>query len=135
MNKELFYIPNILSLARIILIFPLAYLLLFQFAQQKDLIIVIMVLMYVTDLLDGFIARKFNQVSELGKIIDPLADKIAVIVITVILFINGYIPTWFFLVIVLRDILILGFGIYLEKTRNITLMSNFWEKWWFSVSG
>ncbi len=128
MNKELFYIPNLLSLARMVLILPLAYLLLYQFAQQKALIIAIMLLMYVTDLLDGYIARKFNQVSELGKIIDPLADKAAVIVITVIVFINGFLPLWFFLVITIRDVLILGFGLYLEKTRNITLMSNFWGK-------
>ena len=128
MNKELFYIPNILSLARMVLIIPLAYLLLFQFTEQKTLIIIIMIAMYVTDLLDGYLARKLNQVSELGKIIDPLADKAAVIVITVILFVNGLIPVWFFTVIVLRDILILAFGLYLEKTRNITLMSNFWGK-------
>ena len=120
MNKELFYIPNILSLARMVLLIPLAYLLLFQFTEQKTLIIIIMIAMYVTDLLDGYLARKLNQVSELGKIIDPLADKAAVIVITVILFVNGLIPVWFFTVIVLRDILILAFGLYLEKTRNIT---------------
>ena len=110
------------------MIIPLAYLLLYHFTEQKTLIIILMVAMYVTDLLDGYIARKLNQVSELGKIIDPLADKAAIIVITVIIFINGLLPVWFFTIIVLRDILILVFGLYLEKTRNITLMSNFWGK-------
>ena len=101
-----------------VLIIPLAYLLLFQFTEQRTLIIIIMIAMYVTDLLDGYLARKLNQVSELGKIIDPLADKAAVIVITVILFINGLIPVWFFTVIVLRDILILTLFPYTTLFRS-----------------
>lgn len=128
MNKELFYIPNLLSIARMVLVLPLSYLLIFQFEEQKGLIITIMSVMYVTDLLDGFLARKLNQVSELGKKIDPLADKVTVIAVTIILFFKGLIPVFFFLVIILRDILILAFGIYIEKTKNITLMSNVWGK-------
>lgn len=81
--------------------------------------------MYFSDLLDGYLARKLNQVSEFGKIIDPLADKICVIVICVILLFIGKIPLWFVMIVVLRDLLILGFGIYLNKKKDIRLMSNF----------
>jgi len=73
--KELFLIPNILSILRLILLLPLCYLILYKFETQKSVIIFIMILMYITDLSDGYIARKFNQISETGKILDPLADR------------------------------------------------------------
>lgn len=81
--------------------------------------------MYFSDLLDGYLARRFDQVSEFGKIIDPLADKISVIAISLILLYMGKIPLWFVLIVVLRDLLIMMFGIYLNKKRDIRLMSNY----------
>lgn len=81
--------------------------------------------MFFSDLLDGYLARKLNQVSELGKIIDPLADKICVIIIVIILLYMNKIPLWFVIIVVARDFAILAFGIYLNKKRDILLMSNF----------
>ena len=81
--------------------------------------------MYFSDLLDGYLARKLDQVSEFGKIIDPLADKISVISISLILAYLNKIPLWFFLIVVIRDVLIFSFGIYLDKKKDIRLMSNF----------
>jgi cardiolipin synthase (CMP-forming) len=84
-----------------------------------------MILMYITDLLDGYLARKLNQISELGKIIDPLADKIAVGAIAIMMFFNGLIPLWFILIVVMRDVLILIFGLILQRKKKIVLMSNY----------
>lgn len=81
--------------------------------------------MYFSDLLDGYIARRNSLVSEFGKIIDPLADKIAVIFISLSLLYAGKLPLWFFAVIALRDILILGFGMYLNSRKDVRLMSNY----------
>ncbi len=81
--------------------------------------------MYFSDLLDGYLARKNSQVSEFGKIIDPLADKIAVVSISLSLLYIGKLPLWFFLIIALRDVLILGFGIYLNSSKDVRLMSNY----------
>jgi cardiolipin synthase (CMP-forming) len=81
--------------------------------------------MYLSDLLDGFIARRYGQVSELGKIIDPLADKISVITISIVLLLLGLIPLWFVLIIIIRDLMILVFGLYLHAKKNIHPMSNF----------
>ena len=79
---------------------------------------------YISDVLDGFLARKLNQVSELGKIIDPLADKICIVTIIVILFITDQISTLFFAVIVLRDLIIFLGGIYVSKKIDKVLPSN-----------
>jgi phosphatidylglycerophosphate synthase len=81
--------------------------------------------MYFSDSHDAFLARKINQVSEFAKIIDPLADKISVIVISLILLYLDKIPLWFVLIVVLRDLVILGFGMYLDKKKDVRLMSNF----------
>jgi cardiolipin synthase (CMP-forming) len=81
--------------------------------------------MYITDLLDGYLARKLNQVSELGKIIDPVADKLAVVAIAIMMFIKELIPLWFIAIVVLRDVLILVFGLILKRKKKIVLMSNY----------
>jgi len=80
--------------------------------------------MYFSDLLDGFLARRLNQISEAGKIIDPLADKISVAAITLILIVLGKIPLWFALIVLIRDVLIFSFGLYLNKKKDVRLMSN-----------
>ena len=125
MLKELFYISNFLSIFRIILLFPLSYLLMADNGSSRGLIIAILLSMYATDLLDGFLARKLNQVTELGKIIDPLADKISVVTLVLILLIQQKIPLLFVLIVVLRDIFILLFGLILKRRKKITLMSNY----------
>jgi CDP-diacylglycerol--glycerol-3-phosphate 3-phosphatidyltransferase len=81
--------------------------------------------MYITDLLDGFLARKLNQVTELGKIIDPLSDKICVTVLVLILLYLNRIPLLYVVIVVLRDVLILVFGSYLKRKKKVTLMSNY----------
>ncbi len=82
------------------------------------------IVIWISDLLDGYFARKRNEISELGKIIDPLADKITVISITLILLVQGLIPVWFFIIIILRDLLILTGGAYIKNKHKIVLPSN-----------
>lgn len=60
-----------------------------------------------TDFFDGVIARATNSVSELGKLLDPLADRVFIVVLAVALVVGGVLPLWLALVIVLRDLLIL----------------------------
>jgi len=110
---------------RILLIFPVCYLFLKDFDLYRNYVLYIMIAMYLTDLLDGYLARKLNQISELGKIIDPLADKIAVGAIAILMFLKGLIPLWFIVVVLLRDLLILTFGLILKRKKKIVLMSNY----------
>ncbi len=76
-KKEIFSIPNIMGYFRIILIPIFCYL--YVMAQtDKDYLVVagIVLVSTITDMLDGLVARKFNMITELGKFIDPLADKL-----------------------------------------------------------
>jgi len=127
LNRELFYISNQISLLRILLIIPTVYLLLYKPEESYStaIIIVLLVTMYITDLLDGYLARRLDQVSETGKILDPLADKIVVVAIVLILFLQHKIETWFFVIVITRDIMILIFGLYLKSRKRIVLMSNY----------
>ena len=78
-------IPNLLSLIRIILI-PVFGVLFYR--GEMLWAVIILVLSGLTDFFDGKIARKFNQVSELGKVLDPVADKLTQMTIAIILFLT-----------------------------------------------
>ena len=86
------------------------------------------VLIWISDLMDGYVARSRNEVSELGKIIDPLADKISIIALGVALLTKGLVALWFIVIIVLRDIIILAGGSYLKAVHGAVLQSNFLGK-------
>lgn len=123
-NSEIILLPNLISAFRLLLTVPACYLIIADFESQNTAIIAILLCMYFSDLLDGFIARKFSMVSEFGKIIDPLSDKIAVVSISLALLYAGKLPVWFFVVVAARDLIILGFGTYLNLRKDIRLMSN-----------
>jgi CDP-diacylglycerol--glycerol-3-phosphate 3-phosphatidyltransferase len=120
-------IPNIISLFRISLLIPLV-LLLADLETNRSMVVVIIFIALISDLLDGFIARKTNQISELGKILDPLGDKLFVIVLVTSLYIYNEIDDLYFYTIILRDVVILIGGIVLSKLVNKVLPSNFLGK-------
>jgi CDP-diacylglycerol--glycerol-3-phosphate 3-phosphatidyltransferase len=124
-KKEIFYISNLLSVFRIVLVIPVCYLFLADFENNKYLLLSVLLLMYATDLLDGYLARKLNQISELGKLIDPIADKFAIGAIAILMFIKELIPLWFIFIVVFRDLLILIFGLFLKRKKKVVLMSNY----------
>lgn len=105
-------VSNVLSLSRIILAVPMAFLLWYEY---NVLAVVLGAVSSVTDMLDGWIARKFDQVSEYGKIFDPLADKIFVGVTVIILLIQGRFPLWLAIMVIGRDILIALGGLIAAK--------------------
>jgi CDP-diacylglycerol--glycerol-3-phosphate 3-phosphatidyltransferase len=86
---------------------------------------VICFLAFFTDLLDGYVARKTNDVTELGKVIDPVADKIYVGVVVLVMLLNGLLPLWFVLAVLLRDVLILLVGIWATRKFKVVLPSNY----------
>ena len=129
MNERIWTISNLLSILRIILVIPIVALLQDNNTADRWQILALMVIAALTDLLDGMFARRLNQGTEFGKIIDPVADKIAIGAISIALAIQGKLPFWFIVLVILRDIVIMAGGVYVKNKKNITLQSNTIGKW------
>jgi CDP-diacylglycerol--glycerol-3-phosphate 3-phosphatidyltransferase len=123
MNRGTWTVSNILSLSRVVLIAPIVYCYVHAFPFHRECSLLFIVAALVTDTLDGYFARRFNQVSDLGKILDPLADKIAIAVVIVLLVLFGDIPIWYMAIVLARDILIFSGGIYIKWKKGIVLAS------------
>lgn len=105
LSQELRSIPNLLSILRLALV-PVFLILLLR--DQFVWALVILALASFTDWLDGFIARKFNQITELGKVLDPAADRLYIFASLIGLTLNGNIPAWLAIVIIARDVMLLA---------------------------
>lgn len=119
-------VSNYLSLSRLLVIMPIIYFVgRFEDGYEfRIYAISFMLLGYVTDVLDGYFARKLNQVTEWGKIIDPLADKIAIILVVIRLYESGYLTDFYFWMIVSRDVIIFTGGIIVSNIIGKVLPSN-----------
>lgn len=122
--KRVWTISNILSCSRIVLLAPLAYCLFTEFDDNRLWAAGVLLMGALTDFLDGYFARRFHEVSEIGKVIDPLADKIAIGAIAVFLVILGAIPVWYVALALFRDILIVAGGLYIRKKKSVIAQSN-----------
>ncbi len=104
MSKYFIFIPNLLSIIRIFLMYPL---LIFISDGNFLFALYIFILAAATDGLDGYLARVMDWQTDLGKILDPIADKILLIGTILILWMNSYIPFFVFAIFVLRDLIII----------------------------
>ena len=125
-RRDFLYISNILSASRLLMVPFIFY---FIYRAQWRLAIVCGAVAVTTDLLDGFFARRLEQHSELGYILDPVADKLAISAgIFALVLSKSTFPLWAFYIIVTRDVLIvLGNGVLAYKAKMIT-RSNLWGK-------
>lgn len=116
---------NFLSLLRLLLAIPFWFLLdNLQSPDIKYFTFGLALFAVGTDFLDGYLARKRNEITEFGKIIDPVADKIIVGIVVIKLFLIGEIPIYYLLMILGRDILILLGGIFVSRKIGKVLPSN-----------
>ena len=122
-ENRIWTISNLLSFSRIFLMIPVAYFYLHQMPYHREWALVFILLAMITDTLDGYIARLRDEVSELGKIIDPLADKIGIGIVVILLMVTGDLPLWYAAVILGRDVLIFAGGLYIKIRKKITLTS------------
>ena len=116
-----------LSIFRLLLIPFFTY----YMVLEKNMIIagILLVVSGVTDYFDGFIARKFNMKTKLGKILDPLADKFTQLFAAICLAIYGYSIMWFLAVFLfLKDLLLLIGGIMLYQKKDGMVPSNMFGK-------
>lgn len=94
------HVPNILTIIRFFLIPAILY---FIFTEQYIAAFIMLTVSGLTDVLDGIIARKFNCITNFGKLIDPLADKTTQISILAALTFKGIIPLWMLIVVFVKE--------------------------------
>lgn len=98
-------IPNIITLGRILLVPIIVWAI---GSHQQMIAFVLFLAAGISDAVDGFLAKRFNMTSEIGALLDPLADKALLVSIYVALGIAGAIPVWIVILVVSRDIMIVG---------------------------
>ena len=131
--KGCWTIPNLLSVIRILLI-PVFGVLFYN--DQKVAAVVVLALSGLSDTFDGQIARKFNQISALGKVLDPVADKLTQITIAVMLFIDFKTATnpiinalgWVFLVFLIKEAVMIIGGLIMLLLNIRPGAAEFWGK-------
>src|ERR1041384_2296734 len=112
-------IPNLITLARILLVPVVVW----AIASNQMLVaFLLFAAAGISDAVDGFLAKRFDMASELGKYLDPLADKVLIVAIYVSLGIVNALPGWLVILVVSRDLLIVGgvmFSWILDKPVNV----------------
>lgn len=98
-------LPNLITVARLVLVPPAGWLL---WHQNYGMALVVIAVAGLSDFIDGELARRFDWRSRFGQFADPLADKLLVSVVFVVLVLQQHIPIWLVVVVVLRDVVILG---------------------------
>jgi CDP-diacylglycerol--glycerol-3-phosphate 3-phosphatidyltransferase len=121
-TKKVYTLANLFSLSRILITIPIVWS--YEVYADTNWIFTTLIAYGIfSDYLDGWAARRQNEVSELGKIIDPLADKIMAGVLFIYATYLGLIPLAFLALTLGRDLLILMGSIYISKTRGKVAMS------------
>jgi CDP-diacylglycerol---glycerol-3-phosphate 3-phosphatidyltransferase len=107
-NRRIINLPNAITVLRIGIL-PVLFLVLLEPGEALSLVIAILfILAALTDLLDGYVARRYNIVTRMGKLLDPIADKIIMSAAMVLLIPIGRIPAWVVALMVMRDFAVDG---------------------------
>ena len=121
-------LPNKLTILRVIMIpFFLVALLVDGIPAGKWVALAIFIIASFTDMLDGKIARKYNLITNFGKFMDPLADKLLVSAALIALIPLGKIPAWIVIVIISREFIISGFRL-IASDNGIVIAASYWGK-------
>ena len=120
-------LPNKLTIARMAMVPLFMVALLINTPESRILSVVIFALASLTDMLDGQIARKYNMVTNFGKLMDPLADKVLTAAAMICLVELGDLAAWIAVVIIFREYLITGLR-SVAASENIVVAANIWGK-------
>lgn len=122
-------LPNKLTIFRVILIpFFVFFMLAPYFPDNgKYIAVAIFIIASLTDMLDGKIARKYNLVTNFGKFMDPLADKLLVCSAMICLVATGQLASWIVIIIISREFIISGFRL-IAADNGIVIAASYWGK-------
>jgi len=121
-------LPNKLTCLRVLMI-PvfIAFMMLDMIPGNRIIAFAVFVLACLTDMLDGKIARKYHLVTDFGKFMDPLADKLLVCSALILFVGNGSLPSWVCIIIIAREFTISGFRL-IASNKGIVIAASMWGK-------
>ena len=123
MKKE--NIPNILTIIRFILI---PYIYMSVISRHYLTALIIFTISAITDILDGYIARKYNYITDIGKLIDPLADKLTQISLLLSLAILKLLPWWIFAIVFIKELVLVISASVLYSKKDVVVYSVWYGK-------
>ena len=123
MKKE--NIPNMLTIIRFILI---PFIFISVVSKHFLIALIIFTISAITDVLDGFIARKFNYITDIGKLIDPLADKLTQMALLLSLAILKILPWWIFAIVFIKECVMIISASFLYKRDDVVVYSKWYGK-------
>jgi cardiolipin synthase len=103
-SDRVWTVPNLLSVIRLVTIPIFAWLALVP--EQDALAALVLALGSITDYFDGMLARRWDQVTRLGQLLDPIADRLSTVTVLVVFLVRGIVPLWFVALLVLRDVVL-----------------------------
>lgn len=121
-------LPNWVTLSRLLALPVLLYCLQNPTVGDRWLSLVIFLVAAATDWVDGYLARKLNQITELGKFLDPLVDKLLVLAPLLALIELKQVPAWGVFLILARELSVAGWRVTPSLTGNTVVGANFWGK-------
>lgn len=128
------YIPNVLSGVRLVMVGIFAY-----FFLQENYLAAMLVYgaAFLTDILDGYLARHFHWITDLGKILDPLADKLMLLCALFCFYGEGWLPLFIPLIAGIKELAMLLGGLMVLGKRKLVVVSDWWGKFaagFFNIS-
>lgn len=130
-RNPIFLVPNIITIARILAILPITYLVMHGDITLRIVALVLYILAAASDWLDGYLARAWNQYSDLGRMLDPIADKLLVGILIVALAWDGSLSGWDMIPVVailFREFFVSGLREFLGNTAVVLPVSKL-AKW------
>ncbi len=118
------YIPNILTVIRFCFI---PFIIISIVKDNYTVALILFTISSITDILDGYIARKYNMISDFGKLMDPLADKCTQLSVLLTLAIKGIIPYWVIIILILKEIIMISGASFLYG-KQLVVSSRWYGK-------
>jgi CDP-diacylglycerol--glycerol-3-phosphate 3-phosphatidyltransferase len=140
-RDDIYTWSNLISLSRVLVVFPIIWIHIQNDYQVNAWVWGLIIYGALSDYLDGLVARWRNEISELGKVLDPIADKVMAFFLFLYTVWLGWIPLWYFALGVVRDLLIMAGSAHIKRKRGKVAMSimsgkvsvNVMAVYWISV--
>ena len=116
------YVPNTLSVFRILLVPIFAYVYFSGDPGAHNIALVIFIVASITDVIDGYLARRFDLITKAGTVLDPLADKLMQLTALTCLTIDGYLPLWILGVLLFQEIGMIISAVYMYFREHSTVI-------------